>query len=188
MAGSKAELIIHPVRIRIVHAVLARELTSRQIAEQMPDVPQATLYRQIKLLLDGGLLHQVSERRVNGIVERTYTMPAGSAHLTRSEFATITPEEHARFFAIFCSGLSGALDRYTRQERFDVVRDGMTYFQARPNLTDDEARQLRLDMLALVERYGRRPDAPGRRRRMVGVALIPEAPIENSKQTDGNEE
>src|SRR2546430_2345141 len=78
----KAELIVHPVRLRILEAAQRQKLTSRQIAEYLPDVPQATLYRQIKLLLDGGLLEVVEERLVHGIVEKVYTLPEGAGHLS----------------------------------------------------------------------------------------------------------
>src|SRR5258707_34395 len=121
MTLSKADLIVHPVRLRIIQVILARELTSRQIAERLPDVPQATLYRQIKILLQGGLLQVTGEKQVHGIVEKTYSMPAGAAHLSREEFAQISAEDHARYFAIFAGGLSGALSRYVGQEDYDVV-------------------------------------------------------------------
>ena len=37
MSLVKAELIVHPVRLRIVEAVSRRRLTARQIAAQLPD-------------------------------------------------------------------------------------------------------------------------------------------------------
>ena len=48
MANSKAEMIVHPIRLRIIEALHGRELTSRQIADSLDDVPQATLYRRRK--------------------------------------------------------------------------------------------------------------------------------------------
>jgi DNA-binding transcriptional ArsR family regulator len=175
MSNSKAELIIHPIRLRIIEAIDGRDLTSKQIADRLDDVPQATLYRQIKILLDGGILSIVSERLVHGIVERLYRLSPGAAHLSREEFAQITAEEHQRYFAIFLGNLNGSMNRYLHKNRFDVVQDGMTYFSSTPWLTDEEARQMRLDLLDLAARYGTAEPAGGRRRRTLAVAFFPDS-------------
>jgi hypothetical protein len=181
---SKPELIVHPVRLRIVCAVQGRKLTSRQIGERLPGVPQATLYRQIKTLLDGGMLQVDSEHTVNGIAERVYSVPAGAAHLSRHEFAQISAEDHARYFAIFLGMLSAGMDRYLEQGSIDVVQQGMTYFQASLHLTDKQARQLRLDLLNLAKAHGVSGAGPGRRRHSLGVVFHPE-PEETDPPADG---
>src|SRR5690242_9824963 len=106
MELTRPELIVHPVRLRIVEAVAGHSMTSQQIAERLPDVPQATLYRQIKILLEGGILQVAEERQVHGIVEKTYTMPEEAGHLTREEFAAISPADHSRYFAILLGVLT----------------------------------------------------------------------------------
>ena len=56
MAAS-GELVLHPVRLRIVQAFLGTpSLTTAQLRERLPDVPAATLYRQVATLVEGGLL------------------------------------------------------------------------------------------------------------------------------------
>ncbi|NUP32350.1 MAG: helix-turn-helix domain-containing protein, partial [Streptomycetaceae bacterium] len=43
-----ADLLLHPVRLRIVHAVSGgRELTTTQLCERLPDVSKVTVYRQV---------------------------------------------------------------------------------------------------------------------------------------------
>jgi len=177
---AKAELIIHPVRLRIVEAVQQQTLTVRQIASRLPDVPQATLYRQVKRLLDGGVLVVAGERLVNGIVEKTYALREEAGHFSREEFAAIPPEEHARYFSVFLGALMTWMDRYLRQETYDTTAEGMTYFQVALHLTDEEARQFRLDLLELVNRASAEP-GPGRRRRMLGAAFIPDAKVEEGE-------
>src|SRR5437868_1497824 len=112
---SKAELIIHPVRLRIIEAVQGREVTTLQIARLLPDVPQASLYRHIKMLADGGILDVTGERRVNGIVERTYSVRKGSARFSREEFASFGPADHSRYFAVFLGTLASRMDQYLQQ-------------------------------------------------------------------------
>ena len=174
---SKAELIIHPVRLRIIEVVQGRALTSQQISTRLPDVAQATLYRQIKRLVEGQVLAVVEERSVNGIIEKTYTLRENAAHFSREEFAKITAEDHSRYFAVFLGALSSRMTPYLQQQCFDTTEDGMSYFQAMMHLTDEEARLFRLDMLELVAKTGDRSLAsPGERRlRTLGVAFIPES-------------
>jgi Fe2+ or Zn2+ uptake regulation protein len=38
-------------------------MTAKDLAQTMPDVPLTTLYRQINLLVEGGLLKVVEEHR-----------------------------------------------------------------------------------------------------------------------------
>jgi hypothetical protein len=172
---AKAELIIHPVRLRIIEALQRQTLTTRQLAARLPDVPQATLYRQIKRLLEGEVLEVASEWLVNGIVERAYALREDAAHLSREEFAAIPPEDHARYFSIFLGTLMARMDRYLQQEAYDATAEGMTYFQVALHLTDEEARQFRIDLLELVGRAGASEPGAGRRRRLLGAAFIPDA-------------
>ena len=52
----KEDLLFHPVRLRIVLATAGRQVTAQQLAGELPDIPQATLYRNINMLTNGGIL------------------------------------------------------------------------------------------------------------------------------------
>jgi DNA-binding transcriptional ArsR family regulator len=171
---AKAELILHPVRLRIIVAVQQQPLTVSQLGARLPDIAPATLYRQIKRLLGGEILEVVSERLVNGIVEKTYALREGAGHFSREEFAAIPAADHARYFAIFLGALMTQMDAYLRQPAYDTTAEGMTYFQVAMHLTDAEARQFRLDLLDLVGRAGAAGPGPGRRRRLLGAAFLPD--------------
>src|SRR6185312_13615775 len=69
------ELLLHPVRLRIVHALSGgRTVTTAQLCARMPDVSQATVYRHVGLLTDAGILEVAGEQRVRGFVERSYRL------------------------------------------------------------------------------------------------------------------
>ncbi len=54
---TSADLLLHPVRLRIVQAFLGdRALTTTELQAELPDVPAASLYRQVARLVDGGVL------------------------------------------------------------------------------------------------------------------------------------
>jgi hypothetical protein len=76
-----ADLLLHPVRLRIVEAFLGdRALTTLQLREELPDVPAGSLYRHVAKLVDAGVLSVVGERRVRGAVERTYVLRDGAGY------------------------------------------------------------------------------------------------------------
>ena len=137
--ATSAELVLHPVRLRIVPAFLGTpSLTTGQLLERLPDVPTATLYRQVAVLVAGGLLEVVAERQVRGARERTYALRAENASLTPEDAAALPPEAHRRMFITFVAGLLGDFDRYLARDDVDLGRDLVGYRQAGLNLTDEE--------------------------------------------------
>ncbi|WP_159450107.1 helix-turn-helix domain-containing protein [Demequina sp. NBRC 110056] len=93
MSNERARLLLHPVRMRVVIALSADDLTTRQIGELLKDVPQASLYRAIAQLHDAEIIEVVSETRRGGAIERTYSMVAANAVMTPDTFTSGTPEE-----------------------------------------------------------------------------------------------
>ena len=76
---TKADLLLHPVRLRILQAFLGdRALTTSQLQAELADVP-ASLYRHVAKLAAAGVLTIVEERRVRGALERTYTLESSQA-------------------------------------------------------------------------------------------------------------
>jgi Helix-turn-helix domain len=68
---TSADLLLHPVRLRIVQAFLGdRALTTTALREELADIPPTSLYRHVARLVAAGVLMVVAERRVRGAVER----------------------------------------------------------------------------------------------------------------------
>ena len=63
MALSRADVVLHPVRLRIVRSLLGSERrTASELTRLLPDVPQASLYRHLSALVDGNVLRVVADR------------------------------------------------------------------------------------------------------------------------------
>jgi hypothetical protein len=181
---ASADLLLHPVRLRIVKAFLGdRALTTTQLAAELADVPAGSLYRHIALLTTAGVLQVVAERRVRGAVERTYTLRLYAAQILPAEAAAMTTEEHAHAFMAFVAGLLADFDRYLAGTP-DPIRDGADYRVAAMWLTDAEFGEFLRDFRALVQPRLANAPATGRRRRMVYSVLLP-AP-EPPTGDDGN--
>lgn len=133
-----AELAFHPVRIRILGAVAGGRHTASGLAAQLPDVPQATLYRQIATLAKAGLLVVVDERRVKGTAERVYALPEGGVTPSPEALAAASPQDHARYFTAFVSTLLAEYARYLTRDHIDLAADGAGYQQTVLHLSDEE--------------------------------------------------
>ena len=84
MQPAKPDLILHPIRMRIILALAqGRSLTAQELGAALPDVAQATLYRHLNRLLKGGVLAVVDERQVRGAVERIYALREENLDLSR---------------------------------------------------------------------------------------------------------
>lgn len=168
-----ADLLLHPVRLRIVQAFLGdRALTTSQLKAELSDVPAASLYRQVARLVGAGVLQVVAERRVRGAIERTYVLRLLAASIRPDEVAVMTAEEHRRAFMAFVAGLMATADRYFQREDFEPLRDLTTYQLAGMWLDDAEY----LEMLRELQRVlaPRVANAPrkGRRRRILATVLL----------------
>jgi DNA-binding transcriptional ArsR family regulator len=171
---ASADLLLHPVRLRILKAFLGeRALTTTQLAAELDDVPAGSLYRHVALLTKAGVLQVVAERRVRGAVERTYTLRVFAGLIGPGELATMTREEHARAFMVFVAGLLADFDRYLAAGTPDLARDGVGYRGAAMWLTDAEFAEFLQDVAALFQPRLANAPGPGRRRRMVYSVLLP---------------
>lgn len=174
---AKADLLLHPVRMRILQTFLGgiqgRRMTTQQIAEALDDVPQATLYRHLNKLAAGRVLVVVEERQVRGGVERVYELPPHAAQISTAELAQMTREDHLRSFTMFVSSLLGNFGRYLERERIDFVRDGVGYREVALYLNDEEFFRVTAAMnQALLPALGNQP-APGRTRRLFSSVVMP---------------
>src|SRR5215470_1309504 len=171
---ASADLLLHPVRLRIVKAFLGdRALTATQLAAELDDVPAASIYRHVALLSKAGVLQVVAERRIRGAVERTYILRLLAAAIAPDEVATMTVDEHIQAFMAYIAGLLGDFDRYVGAGPPDQVRDGADYRVAAMWLTDAEFADFLRDLANVA--LPRLANAPGkgRRRRMLYSVLLP---------------
>ncbi len=176
---ASADLLLHPVRLRVVQALLGdRVLTTGELQAELPDVPAATLYRHVGLLADAGVLAVAAERRVRGSTERSWRLVTEAASLGPEEAAGMSREQHRRAFGTFVAALLADFDRWVDAggpdcRRPDLERDGVGYRLLALWLDDDEFAGLVADLRRVLgERLENRP-REGRRRRVLGTVFLP---------------
>ncbi|MGA4989364.1 helix-turn-helix domain-containing protein [Nonomuraea bangladeshensis] len=168
------EQLLHPVRLRIVHALSAADtLTITQMSARMPDVPKITLYRQVAQLAEGGFLEVDGEQRVRGAVERRYRLRQDRPTIDADAAAAMSLDDHRRGFAASMAVLIAEFDAYLSRDGADPAADSVSYRQGTLWLSPDELDAMTADLLAVLrDRLGNTP-APGRTPYLLSAILFP---------------
>ena len=195
MPNSRVDLILHPVRMRLITTLARRELTTRQLSELLPDVPQATLYHHLGILTKAGLLRVVSERPVRGTVEKVYTVAVDNASLSPDDLANASREDHLRYFTVFVGALLSDFSRYLQQDKLqqdkpiDLFADRVSYGETPFYLSDDELAQASRALNQALSPFLDNQPEPHRHRRLFAFVTFPDAgsvDTESDVGTDGN--
>jgi DNA-binding transcriptional ArsR family regulator len=175
MKESAADVILHPVRMRIIQLLINQELTAQQLKEVLHDIPQASLYRNIKKLVEAEVIHVVKEIPIRGTVEKVYSIHDPSkASFGQEELMKLSKDEHMSIFIKFFANLMGEYDRYLQQDKIDLVADGVTFRQAPLYLSDEEYTGFLKDLVSVVSKVIANKPEKGRRRRTIATIIIPE--------------
>ncbi|TYB67281.1 helix-turn-helix domain-containing protein [Nonomuraea sp. PA05] len=172
------ELLAHPVRLRVVHAMRGgRMLTTSQLCARIPDVSKATLYRHIDLLATEGVLEVAEERRVRGAVERRYRLRQDLAVIDPAMLESLSRDDHRRGFATAMAILLAEFNTYLDQEKADPVADLVGYRQHAIWLSRDELHELISELRAAIAPRLSHASAPDRTQYLLSPILFPiEAP------------
>ncbi|MCK8476070.1 helix-turn-helix domain-containing protein [Microbacterium aurugineum] len=107
-----ADVVLHPVRLRIIQQLGGRNRTTAQLREALPDIPQATLYRHVGALLDADVITVVDERRSRGAIERTLALGERMAAVDRAELSAMSGAQLRSAFLTFLGDVTGDFDRF----------------------------------------------------------------------------
>lgn len=177
MGHSKLDIMMHPVRMRILTLLGGnRQATASQLAEALPDVAQATLYRHIRALADNDLIAVIEERPIRGTVEKVYAIPELDAiNVSADEFNQLSKEEQLRHFTTFMTTLLGQYERYlAHTDKPDASSDGVGY-QTRPlYLSEEELQTFSQQLHDLLRPLMAHEPSPERKRRLLTTILLPD--------------
>lgn len=174
MPTRPGDLLVHPVRLRAVRALLRAPMTAGELRDVLGDVAQATLYRHLTALEEGGIIEVVDRRRARGSTERTFAVVDGAASLRPEDLTDATPDDHLRWFTTFIGTLLTDFAAYVEDDDVDLVADRVGYRQVPLWLTDDEVDAFAAELRAVVERHTALEPDGTRRRRILTTVLLPD--------------
>lgn len=165
---------MHPVRLRIVQAVLdGRPFTTSALCDLLPDVSKATVYRQVALLTEGGLLEIESEERIRGAVERRYRLQRARPVIDADAAAAMTQEDHRRGFAAVIASLLAEFDVYLGKAGSDPFADKVGYPQFSLWLSDAEKSELINEIATSLRARAANDPSPERKRHLLTIVFFP---------------
>jgi DNA-binding PadR family transcriptional regulator len=175
MKESTVDVILHPVRMRIIQYLINQQLTAQQLKELLPDIPQASLYRNLKKLVETDVIHIVDEIPNRGTIEKVYSIHDPSkATLGPEDINNLSREEHLSLFMKFMANLMGEYERYLNQDSFNLVTDGVSFRQASIFLSEDEYSEFLKELVAVYSKVIKNEPTKGRKRRTVATIIIPD--------------
>jgi DNA-binding transcriptional ArsR family regulator len=169
----RKDAVLNPGRMKIIRTLANGARTTMDLLKMLDDIPQATLYRHLGILLDAGIIEVAAERPVRGVIERSFALAPGKAVLKSDDLAGVSAEDHFRYFSMFIAGLLGEFSRYLERDRIDLEADGVGFREVVLNLSDREYRDMIAGLQALL-----RPllsNKPNKRRtaRVLATVLMP---------------
>jgi hypothetical protein len=176
MPTSKANLFLHPIRLRIITAISTHRMTAKQIAKAMPDIPLTTLYRNINALAEGGIIQVVEENKVRGTVERVYVL-SGIPSLTDEDLGGMSKADCEQAFTTYLSTLMSDarryLDRKSDGEEIHLIQDGVVVSRIELFLSPEENQVMNERLQKIMLEAGGNEPAPQRKRHVFTYVVIP---------------
>ena len=171
-APKLADVVMHPVRLRIIQQLGGRDRTTTELRSALPDVPQATLYRHVAALVDAGVVAIAEERRVRGAVERTLTLGERMAHVDAPELRSMQTEELRRSFLTFLGHVGEGFDRFADADD-PRLREYLGFGQMPLYVTTADLATIQQGLAELLSPY-LADDGSGKQRVALSTVLLPD--------------
>ncbi|MEY9094814.1 helix-turn-helix domain-containing protein [Paenibacillus sp. RC84] len=178
--ANKAEILMHPVRMKISQVLMRNKdtgLTSLEMVKIIKDVPQATLYRHIQVMLDAGILRVFKEKKVKSVVEKYYVLNELEAKLNMEEWKKASHEKKLDYVSYYQLSLMTQYQIYLKKiEEQNTREDGATFSLVEMKLDEEQFSQFQNELNELMTKYyhsaGKDTEAPVR---TIAFTIIPDA-------------
>ncbi|MEC0244317.1 helix-turn-helix domain-containing protein [Paenibacillus chitinolyticus] len=178
--ANKAEILMHPVRMKISQVLMRNKdtgLTSLEMVKIIKDVPQATLYRHIQVMLDAGIIRVFKEKKVKSVAEKYYVLNELEAKLNVEEWKKASREKKLDYVSYYQLSLMTQYQIYLKKiEEQNTREDSATFSLVEMKLDEEQFRQFQHDLNELMMKYyhsvGKDTEAPVR---TIAITIIPDA-------------
>lgn len=171
----RIDLILHPVRIRLLQALAGERLTTQELAERLPDVPKSSIYRHLRLLLDEGMIAVAGTRPVRGVVEKEYRL-AQPMRIGNEEMKRLSAAEHIGYFQTYLMTLIQGFGDYVAVaggEPLDMAADRAGYTEVYFFATPEELDQFAIALNDAIRPLAENPPRADRRKHKLAVITHP---------------
>ncbi len=177
----KIDLLLHPARLAILEALAQRPMTTHELSDALPDVPQPSLYRHLKILLEAGMISISETRPVRGLLERVYTLQS-SIHMDPDDVAGLSKAEHLHYFITYTAGLLQGFANYLSRasEPIDFLGDQVGFNEFTFNANSEEMEEFHRTLQSALQKLAGLPQGENRSRRKFALISFPLPRKENA--------
>lgn len=164
------KVLVHPVRSRLINILGGRRLTRAQVGEMAAEIPGPTLYRNLRILVDAGVVEEVERIPRGGSQEIVYSLAEGKSYVTPDEVAQWSTTERLAALDQFLSSISVGYRAYLAQGG-DEQCPAMGVVLA---LSPEEHEAMGRRLYEVIREYIQLPASPGRKRYVLSVVTQPD--------------
>ncbi len=124
-----AEILMNPVRQRIFQYLLIHQkATVKEMTKVLVDIPEASLYRNVKILADNRILKVSEENRIRGTVEKVYVINEQALNV----------DDNGKSVQLALLRISSAFAQYFAEKDVNPQKDMLMLSVCTLNLSDDD--------------------------------------------------
>ena len=156
----------HPIKSKIYFEVSTeRTTTAKTIATKHPQIPQATLYRYLKGMVEDGILKVAEVRQIRNLTEKSYELATDiSDELSR--YIEENPKENISFLILeTMAALQNEFSTYFQKEESNPLDDGIGLFAMPFYATTDEIKECATKLQEVMKPYLEAEASPERKLR-----------------------
>lgn len=168
------ECVSHTIKCRLLIEILkSGETTAKSLAEKCVDIPQTTLYRNLKRMTEDGVLKVVNETQIRGTVEKTY-----AATFDLNDTDTVIGENsgkmYMQMFLRYLLTFAKQFQTYCDTPGIDIKNDKSGFSLSHVYLTDEELEHAVAAISKILSPLQNNRPVPDRKLRTIGVIISPE--------------
>ena len=156
----------HPIKSKIYFEISTEgSATAKRIAQKHPHIPQATLYRHLKGMVEDGVLKIAKERQVRNLTEKTYELALNiNAELT--QYIEENPKDNIAFLILeSLAALQGDFSSYFQRDGVNPLVDGLGLYITPFYATTDELKECADKLQEVMKPYFEAKGTPERKLR-----------------------
>lgn len=174
MTDKIMECITNPVKCKLLLEIYSQErTTAKHLSDVLNDIPQATLYRNLKKMLNDGLIKVVEKKQVRGTVESTYALALN----LNSEFEAILAENsgplYMQLFMQYFLGFAKQFREYCKSPNIDIKKDMSGFSLSHLYLSDEELIELMKNISNIIKMVEKNEPKAERKLRTLGIIVTP---------------
>ena len=156
----------HPIKSKIYFEIsTGKATTAKMIASKHPHIPQATLYRYLKGMVEDGILKVAEVKQIRNLSEKTYALDIDIVKEI-SQYVEENPKENISFLILeSIAALQNEFYTYFQKEESNPLDDGIGLFAMPFYASTDEIKECATKLQEVMKPYLEAEATPKRKLR-----------------------